>query len=306
MIQKEYDCIGIGLCSWDEFMLVSQYPDEDSKIDVQDSFETPGGPVLNALRFLSALGKVTLFVGQAGDDSRGKRMHDQLVRENISLHDDFLNSKIDTSFSHIWVNFRNATRTISSTGMDIPIFLDERIRDIIVKSKTMLIDNRFPESKFEFLKFARENGVHTFCDFGTFRIGSFKLLEYIDTAILSSKFIEQGFSGMNPLKAIEDINKLGPEEIILTFGEKGIILKEKDKSPVQMPSFNNVDVVDTTGAGDIFHGAWIYGFLEDFPLHNIVRFASAAAALQCRYFGTKYENFNLKNVNFILNNGMKP
>ena len=189
--------------------------------------------------------------------------------------------------------------------MDNPIFLDKRTRDIIARSRAMLIDNRFPESKFEFLKFARENSVHTFCDFGTFRPGSFELLEYIDTAILSSKFVEQGFSGMNPIKAIADINKLGPEEIILTFGEKGIILKEKDISAVQMSSFSNVNVIDTTGAGDIFHGAWIYGFLEDYPVNKIARFASAAGALQCQYFGTKSENFNLRNINYILKNGKR-
>ena len=303
MVQKKYDCVGIGMCSWDEFMLVPHYPAENLKIDILEAYETPGGPVLNALRILSALGKNTFYAGQVGNDYRGKKIQTQLKKEKINIPDEFLNSSIGTNYAHLWINAENATRTVCSSGSAEHNLSFSLMNDLVLSTKSILIDNRNYQSKIEWLKLARENGARVFCDFGSYRKGSEELLKYVDTAIFSIRFVNQRFKEMDLEKAILKIKKMGPEEIVVTDGENGIIIKENDKDIIKMDAFALPTVVDTTGAGDIFHGGWIFGFLENYSFIETARFASASGALQCQSFATKPENFNLININKIIENG---
>ena len=72
-----------------------------------------------------------------------------------------------------------------------------------------------------------------------------------------------------------------------------------------MKAFEISNIVDTTGAGDIFHGAWIYGYLENWETKKIAEFACAAAALQCTSLGTRPQKFKLELIMKMIGNGVK-
>ena len=110
-----------------------------------------------------------------------------------------------------------------------------------------------------------------------------KLLPLIDYLVVSKRFAF-GYTELNdPVKACRKLLKEGFKAVVITLGEKGAVVGEKD-SVFQVPGYK-VNVVDTTGAGDVFHGAFIYGLCEKWPLKKIVQFSNACAALKCTKLG---------------------
>ncbi len=101
--------------------------------------------------------------------------------------------------------------------------------------------------------------------------------------IASQSFATQ-FTGTGHLEAaVNKMRSLGPELVGVTLGADGCMLS-RGSDLIRKPAYA-VDVVDTTGAGDVFHGAFIYGFLQDWPLEKTAEFANAAAAMKCRKLG---------------------
>ena len=83
--------------------------------------------------------------------------------------------------------------------------------------------------------------------------------------------------------ACQAVRAMGPQHVVVTLGERGLVYLD-DEDLAEMPAFE-VEVVDTTGAGDVFHGAFCYGLVQGFPLVRNLQFASAVAAIKCGQLG---------------------
>jgi sugar/nucleoside kinase (ribokinase family) len=129
-------------------------------------------------------------------------------------------------------------------------------------------------------------GLTIVMDAGTMREGSQELVSMVDILIASERFAEPLVGDIAPPeKALRALHDLGPKEVIITLGSKGSIgLSGKT---INFQKAFSIDVVDTTGAGDVYHGAYIYGLLQGWDMQNCMRFASAASAIKCRHIGTR-------------------
>ena len=148
------------------------------------------------------------------------------------------------------------------------------------------VDGLMIEACQEAARQARGRGLKVVLDAGTMREGSLELASMVDVLIASEGFAEPLLGKDAPPKEVlAYLRQLGPREVVITRGTKGSMGVNGDEIIVQ-DAFKT-DAKDTTGAGDVYHGAYIYGLLKGWNMRRCMRFASATAALKCREIGAR-------------------
>jgi len=130
---------------------------------------------------------------------------------------------------------------------------------------------------------AQRLGVPVVADLGGIGENTPALLAHVEYAIISERCAQRVAGGDDYRAACQAMRSMGPEHVVVTLGEKGLVYLDGERL-AEMPAFP-VEVVDTTGAGDTFHGAFCYGLVQGFPFLKNLQFASAAAAMKCRQMG---------------------
>jgi sulfofructose kinase len=286
-ITEDVQVIGLGQACVDCLGRLRAYPEEDGKAELTDLHIQSGGPAATALVALSRLGIRTSFLGSLSDDAWGITIIEGLKAE-----------KVDCSFLKIIPGYTSqfAFIAITKDGGNRTIFWH---RGSVPHLKTPDVDlNPFPRPEIlhmdglmidackEAARQARERGLKTVLDAGTMREGSLELASMVDVLIASERFAEPFLGkGASAEKALQYLHRLGPKEVVITLGTKGSIGVSGDKI-IQQDAYK-VDAVDTTGAGDVYHGAYVYGVLRGWGMGACMRFGSAAAALKCRQIGAQ-------------------
>ncbi len=294
-----YDVVGLGQCCIDYLGVVGQYPDINEKSEISDLTVQGGGPVATAMVTLTRLGARTAFVGKISDDYFGDSIKESLTSEFVNIDNIIVEKDKRSQFAFITIEKETGKRTIFwSKATVTPLGPDEVNRNLISTAKILLLDGLMKEGSMEAAKHARDAGVTVVIDAGSMREGSLELVKMSDYFIASEDFARQHYNGNNPKAAATDLLGLGAETVIVTLGEKGSISVSK-KSYLYQPAFK-VEAVDTTGCGDVFHGAFIFGLLQRWDLNKIMRFASATAALKCRKVGGRTAIPDLREVEEFL------
>jgi ribokinase len=169
---------------------------------------------------------------------------------------------------------------------------------VINTAKVLLLDGLEKEGSMAAAEYAREAGVMIVIDAGSMREGALALVNLSDYFIASEDFARQFSHGNDPKAAALELLGLGAKTVIITLGEKGSICVSPE-SYFYQPAFK-VKAVDTTGCGDVFHGAFLLGLLRKWDLRETIRFASAAAALKCREIGGRTAIPDLREVEEFL------
>ena len=153
-------------------------------------------------------------------------------------------------------------------------------------ARVLHLDGLMIEASIEAARQAKARGLKVVLDAGTMRDGSLELVSQIDVLIASARFAAPLVGEDSPAeKALEALSRFGPKEIVITLGSKGSVGWNRGELVAQ--SAFPVEVVDTTGAGDVYHGAYIYGLLRGWDMRKCMRFASATSALKCRAIGAR-------------------
>jgi ribokinase len=145
------------------------------------------------------------------------------------------------------------------------------------------IDNHEPEAAIQAAKWANEAGIIVLMDAGSVRHRVIDLLEHVDVLIASHRFGRDCTGVDNPMKAAESMLSGRRKISIITCGEDGCACATPEER-FHVPAFK-VDVVDTTGAGDVFHGAFSFGLAKGWNAREVATFASAVAAIKCGSLG---------------------
>ena len=137
-------------------------------------------------------------------------------------------------------------------------------------------------------------------DAGRIRAGMLELADICDYFVCSEEFAREftGNDRFEPEEAIHKMSTFKAGTVTITFGAKGSITRNNNET-FKTPAFN-VDIIDTTGAGDVFHGGYIYGLLQSWDIQRVVKFASAFAALKCTKLGGRAGIPTLDSVNRLL------
>lgn len=160
----------------------------------------------------------------------------------------------------------------------------EDVREDIVKSARMIhLDGHSLEAEIQAARWAREEGIPVSFDAERIVPGVEELISLTDYLVASEDFPLEFCGSIDPKEALKKIHSLGPYVAAMTKGPRGALAFDGERF-YDSPGFP-VNVVDTTGAGDVFHAGFIYGVLQEFKLSRTLQFANALAALSCREVG---------------------
>ncbi len=260
---------------------------------VIESCITSGGPVPTALRVVTRFGGTAMFCGKVGDDEEGRQIIRELDDDKVDTRQIVVDKQATTSHADIWIDPTDGSRTIALNTPENPwITAEQFTADSIRDCRVFFTDGRAIEASMLGLKTARKAGISTVFDAGSSRPGLYEMLPLIDYAIVSQDLGEHldlgklSLANHNisnsaiPLALANHLINSGAKTVIVTLGERGALWHDGNNKYVY-PTFP-IDAFDTTGAGDVFHGAFIHGLLQNWEVSRIITFANAAAALSCR------------------------
>ena len=283
-MKKGFDITGLGYTAVDYLGFVPHLPDENAKLEMKGLKVQGGGPAATATVTAGRLGLSASFIGKTGDDVFGDKMREELKAEKIDISGMVIEKGADSQFAFIMVDEKTASRTIVWTrGSLSPMTPGEIDCSIIGSCRGLLIDSLEPAAALYAAKFAREKQIPVLIDAGTMREGVREILPFCDHIIASELFSDQISRGKGHSEALRKISSFGPVSSVVTTGEEGC-LALVDGEIVEIKGFD-VKAVDTTGAGDVFHGAYLFAVLQGWDTVRCCIFSNAAAAMKCRALG---------------------
>jgi len=283
--------VGLGQCALDYLFVVDSFPLPDTKKEVVEWMISGGGPVATALVSLSRLGIECSFHGITGDDESGERIEGSLKKENVDTQGLIKRKSSNSQTAFIAVEKGSGKRTIFwKRPSGKPLRPEEIPADFLDNQDFLLLDGLMPEASMYAAGRAKEKNIPVMLDAGRVREGMIELASICDYIVASEEFgrelINEKSLSDNPVnqdKALLRMKSFGARVCTITIGERGSVTLSGEEV-FHIPTFN-VDVFDTTGAGDVFHGGYIYGLLKKWDIKDVIRFASAFAALKCRKLG---------------------
>ena len=276
--------VGIGQCAWDMLAVVDHFPQADTKKEALAWEEQGGGPVATALAALSRLGISCRFHGVTGDDREGAAIRQSLVEEGIDVTGLVRRSNAASQTAFIAIDRDKGTRTIFwKRPSGAPLTKGELPPDFLSNAEFLLLDGLMMDVSLYAARQATEAGVPVLLDAGRVREGMLELARRCQYVVGSEEFARELGWKDDPGSFRQVIRKHGFGITTITLGSRGSVTFADDEI-ISCPSFP-VETVDTTGAGDVFHGGYLYGLLQKWPLRDTVRFASAVAAMKCRKLG---------------------
>ncbi|WP_446811450.1 carbohydrate kinase family protein [Methylomonas sp. 2BW1-5-20] len=279
MIDKPLDVLCVGHASYDLVFSVPHHPGADEKIFADDLLGCGGGPAANAAVTVAKLGGKAGFCGYLGDDVYG----DSHLRE---LQDHGVDTQLvvrgasPTPLSTVLVkpngqraliNYKGQTSALPATAIDFDA----------LAAKVLLFDGHEPHISLRLLNQLTQP-VHSVLDAGSLHDGTLALMDKAEYLVCSEKFAVQ-YAGDENL-ALTKLAKVAPV-VIITLGERGLIWQRgQERGSLSAPP---IVAIDTTGAGDAFHGAFAAGLARGLSWIELLRYASVAGAFCCSRIGAR-------------------
>jgi sulfofructose kinase len=275
---------GIGQCSLDCLAVIDIYPQVDTKEEVLEWFEQGGGPVATALVALSRLGIPCRFYGVTGDDCAGEKIKQSLINEGIDVKGLIAREKANSQLAFIAIEKGTAKRTIFWKRPSGEALRGEELgADFLEGVSFLLMDGLMKDVSLYAAKKAKALNIPVMLDAGRARPGMLEIARLSDYLVASEEFAKYLGWHLNSEILQKEKEKLGLISLTVTMGERGSITVSNSEF-FQIPAFT-VKSVDTTGAGDVFHGGYIYGILHGWDVRDTITFASALAAMKCKKIG---------------------
>lgn len=278
------DIVGIGYSALDYLAAVPRLPEENTKLELGEIVIQGGGPAATATVTAARLGFSAAFIGKVSDDDFGRRMLEELGKEDVDISSVVVEPGYRSQFAFILVDEKTAARTILWNRGTLPAMTAEDVDEgLIASCGGLLLDSMEPRAGAAAAKLAKERGIPVVIDAGTLREGIGEILPYCSHIVASELFAGQISGGRGVGAALEKIDGFGPRASVVTLGERGCVALESGRV-MEIEGFD-VDAVDTTGAGDVFHGAFIFGVMQGWDIRRICVFSNAVAALKCMKMG---------------------
>lgn len=280
--------IGIGSSVYDVLMALNQFPTEDTKIEGAETIVQGGGPCATALVAAAKLGVPSAYMGTIGDDSFGRFMLGDLERWGVSTR--YVRRIADQVSFHavVLLNRQNGSRTcVWNRGTVEPPRESDVDLDALQHAKVLHLDGHMPAAALFAVKRCKELGVKVSHDAGGMYPGVEKLLPYADYLIPSEEFALKATGAASAEDAVYKLMQAyHPEILVVTQGVRGGILL--DEKGLRRYESYKVEVVDSNGSGDTFHGAFIAARIKGMDADKACAYASAAAAIKCTRLGARF------------------
>jgi sulfofructose kinase len=277
---------GVGINATDTIIRLPHFPALDSKVQIRSSELKAGGQVASAMVACHRWGLSARYVGKVGDDAGGKFQMEEMRREGVDARW-IVARGCASQTSYILVDETSGERTVLwNRASSIALCAQDLKREWISDARALLVDGHDTEAATQAARWAREEHIPVVGDFDNRYPGIEALLEYVDFAITSSSFPERLTGEKDLLEALPQISRRFKCRMTgATLGRMGALLWDGEQFLLS-PAFR-VKAVDTTGAGDIFHGAFVLGLVRGWQPEKILEFSCAAAALNCTASGAR-------------------
>jgi sugar/nucleoside kinase (ribokinase family) len=284
MVAGRFDVVGIGRCSIDFLGVISGPPRPDSKHRFERFEIQGGGPAATAMVTLQRLGLRTAFIGKVGRDFFGEFMIDSLAAEGVEVRGVRRADQGISQFANIVIERETGARTIFWSDGEIPPLAPEELpRELLQGIRALHVDGHHIPAALAAAEEVRARGGLISYDAGTLRPGAEQLARLSDLLFATPGFARDLTGARDPDSMARALHSLGADWAGVTLGDQGAVGYD-GRELIRAPAFT-VRVVDTTGAGDVFHGALLYARLAGWPLRRALTFANAVAALKCRALG---------------------
>jgi sulfofructose kinase len=280
------DVVGIGINATDTIILLPHFPASDSKVELLSADAKPGGQVASAIVACQRWGLRTRYVGKIGDDAAGKFQVREMAREGVEAH--WINAGSSSSqTSFILVDARTGERTVLwKRDPRVAIAPSDLRRHWLQGCRALLVDGHDTAASTQAARWARDERIPVIADLDNLYPGVKALLKCVDFPITSKDFPSRLTGEQNLLKSLPQIHaEFKCRLTTATLGSLGAIAWDGERFFL-VRGFK-VRAIDTTGAGDIFHAGFIYGFLQGWSFEVILEFSNAAAAFNCTAFGAR-------------------
>ncbi|MGH7599574.1 MAG: carbohydrate kinase family protein, partial [bacterium] len=280
---KIFDIVSFGICAVDFIGLMKKYPEPGEKIPLEAFSKQGGGLAGTALTAAARLGAKTAYLGKFGRDEYSRFLLDEFQKDGVDISHVIFEDSAQPPVSFIHVEKGTGERRIARYWQEFDLQPGELDRTVIQNSRILFLEHHFVAAGIAAAKWSKQAGGLVVVDAERIVPRLEEILQLADYIIVSQSFATQQTRSGNPEKAAHLLQQKYGGVAVVTAGEMGAFCRTSE-SVFNQPAFQ-VNVVDTTGAGDVFHGAFMAGLIENWPLPKILEFSAAAAAMKCRGLG---------------------
>ena len=282
MSERPLDVIGLGFSCLDHLCLVPELPTLDRGASLLEYECQGGGPAATATAALAKLGAKTGFVTALGDDGRGRQMLAELKKYGVDTSQVVIKEGASSPLSVILVHQPTGKRSIMCTGQTAPAPEEHELDvEYLCSAQWLHLDGAVPVGD-GVLKEVKDRGGKISVDMGRTALDA-EWVSLVDLFIWSHPCGAEGPDVSELSEQCLAALDRGPEVAGATLGEHGFFFATSQGAYLTKPYA--VEAVDTTGAGDVFHGAFLYGMLQGWRVEKVAEFACAVAALSCTRLG---------------------
>lgn len=284
MVSPVHDVLCVGLVCVDLAFDLPHHPGPDEKLRATSRLVSPGGPAAVAAAQIARLGGRVAFAGLLGDETLDPfvpLLRRAFVAEGIDTSALASVPDWQTPLAAILVKPDASRAVVSHRPPPPPGFVTQLVK--LPTARVVLADGHRPEWNAALVAHARSLGAPLVLDAGSLTDSTRELAAVADHVVASEACARAALGGRDPAEPSSDLrHALGVRAdatIVVTLGPRGLVWRTPGASG-SSPAFR-IDAVDTTGAGDAFHGAYSLGLARALPFPEILRLASAAGALAC-------------------------
>ena len=284
---RDFDAVGFGLNAVDHLIVVPEYPAFDSKVRFTEYEKSAGGETASAMVCLQRLGLKSAYAGRFGSDEDGRFGLRAIQYEGVNLDFAEMIDGADNQIAFIIIDSRSGERTIIwDRDERLSYRPDEAPIELATRGRVLHIDAHDPPACGLMARAAHDAGAIVTADIDNIYEGLLDLLPLIDVLITSAE-LPHRMTGISDERAslVEMKARYGCAIVGATLGARGALIYCEGQF-IESPAFEVPGGCrDTTGAGDAFHGGFIYGMLRSEDLETCMKLGNAVAALKCRSLG---------------------
>lgn len=270
-----------GLSCLDHIWQVERFPPTSSRTHADDYYVQGGGAVATAAVTAAKLGANAELWALHGDDANGRTAQAELERAGVDCSQLRVLPGAKTFVSAVLVDPTGERHIFPYRGENLADAAEGWDYERIAGVSCVLTGGRHPKMNRAVLEEARRLGVPTVGDWSNTR--NWDLTRLVDYLIVSEECAAEILGHDDPEAALAALKQFDEQLVGVTLGEQGFLFEYRGKLR-HVPALH-VDVVDTTGAGDVFHGAYAYGVAMGYDIDYCALFASVTAALSCKGIG---------------------
>lgn len=282
---RPFQLVGVGLNAVDWIVQVPSYPAHDSKMAIDAMHRLGGGQTATACALCARYGAATRYIGRVGSDDIGQFSRRDLEKEPMEVDLETVEGAA-SQYAVIIVDRETGERTILWHRDPALLYTEGELdRDKVVSGRILHLDGHDLQASIQAARWAHDAAMAVSLDIDRVQSGVEELLPLVDFLIPTTHFVTALTGNEDWREAVAEAQRISGGFVAVTRGRKGVAALWEGRL-FDVAGFP-VRAVDTTGAGDVFHGAFLYGVLQGWTVGACLRFSAAAAALACTRVGAR-------------------